>query len=379
MSQKPDAVLVLEDGTMFHGTALGALGTTTGEIVFNTSMTGYQEILTDPSYRGQIVMMTYPLIGNYGVNEEDVESHRPWAQGFVIREMSRLHSNWRSTEHLDQYLQQHGIVGLEGIDTRALTRHLRTVGVMRGLVSSVEHNPARLLEMTRQIPSIIGQDLVREVTCEAPYRWQQEDEDMAALHHEAERLWHVVVLDCGVKFNILRQLHCSGCRVTVVPAATTTEAILAYRPDGVVLSNGPGDPEGVPYIVEAVRRLLSEVPIFGICLGHQLLGLALGGRTYKLKFGHRGANHPVMDVRTHRVAITTQNHGFAVDLDSLQRHHDIEVTHTSLYDRTVEGLRHKQLPILSVQYHPEASPGPHDTSYLFDEFIGLMTAHAQTH
>lgn len=386
MTTKPEAVLVLEDATVFTGFALGAIGTATGEVVFNTSMTGYQEILTDPSYKGQIIAMTYPLIGNYGVNDEDVESNRPWAQGFVVRELSGLRSNWRASDDLDQYLKQHHIVGIEGVDTRALTRHLRSVGVLRGLISSEERNIDRLVDLARHIPSIVGQDLVREVTCQSPYTWREDDSNFSAVGQKrlpsplTEKPRHVVVLDCGVKLNILRKLHQSGCRVTVVPAFTTVNEIRAYEPDGVVLSNGPGDPAAVPYAIDTVRQLLGDFPIFGICLGHQLLGIALGGHTYKLKFGHRGANHPVMDMRTKRVAITSQNHGFSVDLSSLQRHRDdIELTHVSLYDRTVEGFRHKQLPLLAVQYHPEASPGPHDASYLFGEFISIMSAHAKTH
>ncbi len=386
MTLKSEALLVLEDATTFRGLALGAIGTTTGEVVFNTSMTGYQEILTDPSYKGQIVTMTYPLIGNYGVNEDDVESKRPWINGFVVRELSGIHSNWRARDHLDRYLKAHAVVGIEGIDTRALTKHLRSVGALRGLISSEERDVDRLIDMAKQIPPIVGQDLVREVTCAIPYVWGEGTQEptgrlapSAPASHQGFR-HHVVVLDCGVKLNILRRLHERGCRITVVPASTAVDEIKAYRPDGVVLSNGPGDPEAVPYAIETVRRLLHEdVPIFGICLGQQLLGLALGGHTYKLKFGHRGANHPVMDTRTRRVSITAQNHGFSVDLASLQRCHDVELTHISLYDRTVEGFRHKQLPVLAVQYHPEASPGPHDASYLFDEFIATMSAYAKTH
>jgi len=377
-TSKSEAFLVLEDATVFRGRALGAIGTATGEVVFNTSMTGYQEILTDPSYKGQIVAMTYPLIGNYGVNDADTESRQPWVQGFVIRELSSLSSNWRSQEHLDHYLTRHHIVGITGIDTRALTKHLRSVGTLRGLISSQERNVDRLIEMACRIPSIVGQDLVREVTCQIPYIWPVEESgDTTTPRAELQR--HVVILDCGVKMNIVRELYRSGCHVTIVPATTTADQIRSYEPDGIVLSNGPGDPEGVPYAIETAKHLLEDYPIFGICLGQQLLGLALGGRTYKLKFGHRGANHPVLDTRNHHVAITAHNHGFSVDLSSLQHNNDIELTHVSLYDRTVEGFRHKRLPVLAVQYHPEASPGPHDASYLFDEFATMMTGHAQTH
>ncbi|MBN1793764.1 MAG: glutamine-hydrolyzing carbamoyl-phosphate synthase small subunit [Candidatus Omnitrophica bacterium] len=354
------ALLMLEDGTCFEGQTFGASGTKTGEVVFNTSMSGYQEILTDPSYKGQIVAMTYPLIGNYGVNEEDVESHRPWVEGFLIREKSNLASNWRSTESLEDYLRQHDIPGIEGIDTRALTRHIRSAGAMKAVISTDEAiSRDSLLTLVRKSDSLVGKDLVKEVTSDKPQCWNKKG------------AYKVVVLDCGVKYNILRELAKRNCEVYVAPAYSSAKDILGQKPHGVLLSNGPGDPAGVPYVVETVKGLVGKIPLFGICLGHQMLGLALGGKTFKLKFGHHGANHPVKDTTTGKIAITVQNHGFCVDVESLNDP-DIEITHINLNDQTVEGLRHKKLPLFAVQFHPEASPGPNDAKYLFDEFINLM-------
>jgi len=366
------AFLVLRDGRVFQGRALGAIGEAEGEVIFNTAMSGYQEILTDPSYRGQIVAMTYPLIGNYGVNEEDVESRRPWVNGFIVKEASSIASNFRSATTLDAYLQAHGIVGIQGIDTRALTRHLRDHGAQDGIVSSVAAGPADLVARVRDVPGLVGRDLVAEVTAEAPYTWAQGGWERARGYvAPPPPRFTVVAYDCGIKWNILRQLRMAGCDVTVVPASTPAAAVLERKPDGLFLSNGPGDPEGVPYLIGAVRALLGRVPIFGICLGHQILGLAGGGRTYKLPFGHHGANHPVKDLATGKVEITAQNHGFAVDPASLAGH-GWEATHVNLNDDTCEGLRHREWPAFSVQYHPEASPGPHDANYLFHRFTDLM-------
>jgi len=339
-----------------------------GEVVFNTSMTGYQEVLTDPSYKGQIVTMTYPLIGNYGINAEDVESGRIQVEGFVVREYEPVPSNWRSRETLSHYLNRQGIVGIEGVDTRALTRHIRLAGAMKGVISTSDLDPASLTQKARASRGLVGRDLVKDVTCQEAYLWP----------HEKGTRHKVVALDCGIKFNIVRSLAERGCDVTIVPAYTRAEAIRALNPDGLLLSNGPGDPEPVTYAVDTIKRLMPDCPILGICLGHQLLGLAFGGRTYKLKFGHRGANHPVKNLLTGQVEITSQNHGFCVDIDSI---HDpaIEITHINLNDQTVEGMRHRTLPIFSIQYHPEASPGPHDASYLFDQFIHMMDREGKTH
>jgi carbamoyl-phosphate synthase small subunit len=366
------AVLALADGRVFEGEPLGAAGEVAGEVVFNTAMAGYQEILTDPSYKGQIVCMTYPLIGNTGVNPEDVESHRPWVEGFVVREASPIPSSWRQTATLDEYLRAHGIVGIQGIDTRALTRHLRDHGAQEGVVSTEDPDPQSLVAKAKASPGLVGRDLVKEVTCQAAYGWTESVWRLGAGYGPApEPSCHVVAYDSGIKRNILRQLVAAGCRVTVLPAFASAEDVLALQPDGLFLSNGPGDPEGVPYLADAVRRLAGRLPVFGICLGHQILALALGGRTYKLPFGHHGANHPVQDLASGRVEITAQNHGFAVDADSCGRA-GLEVTHVNLNDGTCEGLRHRGLPVFSVQYHPEASPGPHDAHYLFRRFMTLM-------
>lgn len=365
-----DAYLALEDGRIFKGKSFGAQGEKSGEIVFNTSITGYQEILTDPSYKGQIVTMTYPLIGNYGINPEDIESESPKVEGFVVKEWSRLFSNWRAKERLDEYLKKHNILGIEGIDTRALTRHIRIAGAMKAVLSTIDNDHDSLIKKARSSPSLIGKDLVKEVTCLKPYLWKDKE-----LYEEYR--FNVVVMDFGVKYNILRKLNALGCKIYVVPADTSASEILTYKPDGLVLSNGPGDPTGVPYAIETVRSLLDKLPIFGICLGHQLLGLALHGKTYKLKFGHRGGNQPVKNLCTGKVEITAQNHGFSVDINSLDPD-EVELTHINLNDQTVEGIRHKKLPVFSVQYHPEASPGPHDAGYLFKEFVSLMY-NAKTH
>jgi carbamoyl-phosphate synthase small subunit len=370
--EAPRAFIVLEDGTIFEGTSFGAPGEKTGEVVFNTSMTGYQEILTDPSYKGQIVTMTYPLIGNYGVNEDDVESIKPHVEGFIIRENSPIHSNWRAQNSLSRFLKSHGILGIEGVDTRALTKHIRTAGAMKAIISTEDMNMDRLIEKAKASPGLIGRDLVKEVTCLAPYPWESRlPAPFPPPFASRDRRHRVIAMDFGVKHNILRLLESLGCDIIVVPASTTADEILSLHPDGIVLSNGPGDPEGVSYAIETARELIGQKPILGICLGHQILGLALGGRTYKLKFGHHGANHPVKDLKKGKVSITAQNHGFCVDIDSLSDE-EIELTHLNLNDQTVEGMRHRKLPIISIQYHPEASPGPHDALYLFEDFIGMM-------
>jgi carbamoyl-phosphate synthase small subunit len=370
------ALLALADGRVFRGHACGAGGEASGEVVFNTSMTGYQEILTDPSYHGQMVCMTYPLIGNYGITPEDAESRRPWVNGFIVKEACGYPSNWRGRMRLDDYLREHGIVAIQGIDTRALTRHLRDHGAQEGIISTVEADADRLVERARALPGLVGRDLVSEVSVAEPHGWDQGTWDLARGYTAPpEPRFRVVAYDSGIKQTILRQLASLGCGVTVVPARTPAEAVLEMRPNGVFLSNGPGDPEGAPYLVESVRGLVGRTPIFGICLGNQILGLALGGRTYKLKFGHHGANHPVRDLSTGRVEITAQNHGFSVDPTSLAKL-GLEETHVNLNDGTSEGMRHRELPIFSVQYHPEASPGPHDAHYLFHRFIDLMSGGA---
>jgi len=367
------ARLVLEDGTIVHGRAFGARSDGQGEVVFNTALTGYEEVVTDPSYRGQIVVMTAPEIGNTGWNVEDLESARPWLSGFVVRELSPVVSNWRAQSSLDEVLQKAGVPGIEGVDTRMLTQKLRDQGAMRGLITSDGRlSDAAILDYVRKTPGLEGRDLVREVTSPKSFAWEEPSwrhaQDPSL---ERARDKHVVAYDFGMKRNILRMLVDAGCRVTVVPATTPATEVLALKPDGVFLSNGPGDPAAVTYAAEATRAILAKkVPLFGICLGHQILGLALGGATYKLKFGHHGANCPVMDLSTRKVEITSQNHGFAVDVDSLRGKADL--THVNLNDNTVEGMRLGDRPAFSVQYHPEASPGPHDASYLFDRFMALI-------
>ena len=382
------ATLALENGTWFEGEAAGATGQTGGEVVFNTAMTGYQEVLTDPSYKGQIVTMTSPHIGNYGVTPEDVESARIWAEGFVVKEASQQDSNWRSKQGLHDYLKVAKIVGIEGLDTRALTRHLREYGSQQGCISHLETQSQRAVEKARQAPAMIGRDLAAEVTCKKSYDWIDGSGEWLPVPEsngrDNTRRWKVVAYDFGVKQNILKRLIDVGCDVHVVPASTTASQVEAVNPDGIFLSNGPGDPEAVVYAVQAMRQLIGRRPIFGICLGHQILGLALGLKTYKLKFGHHGANHPVMDLRTRKVEITSQNHNFAVQIPGLgdlipDRSPIVEtdfgkaaVTHMSLNDRSIEGLACIDQPVISVQYHPEASPGPHDSAYLFTEFVQLM-------
>jgi carbamoyl-phosphate synthase small subunit len=367
------ALLLLEDGFFREGEALGAKGEAFGEVVFNTSITGYQEILTDPSYRGQIVTMTYPLIGNCGIVPEDMESSRPWLSGFVVREASPVRSNWRSTADLKDWLAENGVVGIQGIDTRALTRHLRTEGAKHGVISTGDLDRASLARKLAAAPRIVGIDLVREVTCPVPYMWTEGVAGAPAV----EPVRHVAVLDCGVKRNILRHLVSAGCRVTVLPASARAEEILATGAGGLVVSNGPGDPEPVQYVIDTVRTLLGRLPIFGICLGQQMLALAMGGKTYKLKFGHHGGNHPVKELLSGRIAITSQNHGFNVDVDSVTSP-GTKVTHVNLYDGTAEGLENESLRIFSVQYHPEASPGPHESASLFTRFTRMVDAAGNT-
>jgi len=367
------AVLLLEDGTFFEGKAFGARGTRCGEVVFNTSMTGYQEILTDPSYHEQIITMTYPLIGNVGTNPEDWESRRIFASGFIVKENCNYPSNWRNRLSLDRYLKENDVVGLEGIDTRMLVKHIREQGAMRGILSSAESRISVLRRKLDEYPGLVGRDIVKNVTCRRPYNWNKATFDVLNNRYlkPAEKKYRVVAFDFGIKRNILRLLCAHGCEVRVVPAHASAEQVLRYEPDGVFLSNGPGDPAPVGYAIETIRRLLGKVPIFGICLGHQLLALALGARTYKLKFGHRGANHPVKNLRTGKIEITSQNHGFCVDIDSLDARR-VELTHLNLNDHTVEGIYCQNELAFSVQYHPEASPGPHDSNYLFQQFTEMM-------
>ncbi|MDP6778192.1 MAG: glutamine-hydrolyzing carbamoyl-phosphate synthase small subunit [Candidatus Latescibacteria bacterium] len=369
------ALLALEDGTVYEGRSFGAPGERSGEAVFNTSMTGYQEILTDPSYKGQIVAMTYPLIGNYGINPDDVESSGPQVEAFVVKEYCHFPSNWRSREPLADYLKRHDIPGIEGIDTRDLTRHIRTQGAMRSVLSTEDLDPDSLVTKAQASPGLVGRDLVKEVTCPEPYRWSEGLHDVLegrTAEPSRETRFRVAAYDFGIKQNILRYLVDRGCDVTVFPADAPAGQLLDTDPHGIFLSNGPGDPEPLTYAVDSIRTLIQQLPTFGICLGHQLLGLALGGRTYKLKFGHRGANQPVKQIATGKVEITSQNHGFAVDIESLDQE-AVELTHVNLNDGTLEGLRHRELPLFCVQYHPEASAGPHDAEYLFEEFAALMS------
>jgi len=374
------ALLALEDDRFFEGESFGGTGTQVGEICFNTAMTGYQEVLTDPSYRGQIVAMTYPLIGNYGINSLDRESRSPHVRGFVIEELTDIPSNWRSEMSLDEYLRKWKISGVQGIDTRALARHLRTRGAMKACLTTEEISPEEAAQRAIEGEGVIGMDYVREVSTPEIYRWDPEDKLSAPWsitpgNGGGKRTlppirFHIAAYDYGIKENILRLLRQKGFGVTVVPASTIAEEVLALDPDGIFLSNGPGDPAALPYAHKAVHDLMGKKPIFGVCLGHQILGFAFGGSTFKLKFGHRGANQPVKDLRSGKVAITAQNHGFAVDPHSLPP--NVEVTHINLNDGTVEGMRHKELPIFSVQYHPEAAPGPHDASYFFEQFADLI-------
>jgi len=356
------AILALEDGKIFKGDSFGASGERYGEIVFNTSMAGYQEILTDPSYKGQIVTMTYPLIGNYGVNDEDPESHKVFTEGLVVKEYSKIASNWRSKKTLGEYLNDNNILGIEGVDTRALTLHIRRAGELKAVLSTIDLDENSLVRKAKSSPGLLGVDLIKEVIPQKTYEWNSKGR------------YKVVVLDCGVKFNILRELEKNNCKVVVVPAKADSKKILEMKPDGILLSNGPGDPAAAPYIVKTVQDLIGKLPMFGICLGHQMLGQAFGGKTYKLKFGHHGGNHPVKDLKTGKAAITVQNHGFCVDLDTLNKK-EIEATHMNLNDQTLEGMRHKKLPIFSVQFHPEASPGPRDAEYLFGRFVEMMKNH----
>jgi len=387
------ALLALADGACFEGRALGYEGETVGEVVFNTAMTGYQEVLTDPSYKGQIITMTCSHIGNYGTTPEDSESRRLWAEGFVVMEASRLASNWRGTHTIHEYLTQAKVVAIEGLDTRALTRYLREHGSQQGVITHGGLDTAQAVTKARKAPGIVGRDLAAEVTCERSYEWKAgsgawtPDGSGSRSDRQRRRPWQIVAYDFGVKQNILNRLVDVGCHVTVVPASTTAAEIDARKPDGIFLSNGPGDPEGVPYAVEAVRTLIGRYPIFGICLGHQILGLALGLETYKLKFGHHGANHPVIDLRSRKVEITSQNHNFAVKtpvsfseaptspptVDT--KYGRLSITHLSLNDHSIEGMVCMDQPVFSVQYHPEASPGPHDSAYLFEEFVRLMETH----
>jgi carbamoyl-phosphate synthase small subunit len=378
MTNRTPALLALEDGTTWPGTALGAIGERAGEVIFNTAMTGYQEVLTDPSYYGQIVVMTAPHIGNTGVNLDDEESVKPWLSGFVVRAASPRVSSWRATAALDDYLRDHGVVGISGVDTRALVRHIREAGALRGVISSADPQPDRLVAAARAAPSMEGLDLVPYVTCSEPYHWVEGDggwglgdgRSSSQPPSSTSHPLHVVAYDFGIKKNILRLLADQGCRITVVPATTPAAEALAHQPDGIFLSNGPGDPAAVTYAIAAVRDLLGRRPLFGICLGHQILGLALGGTTYKLRFGHHGGNQPVRFCDTGQVEISSHNHGFAVDANSLPE--GVEVTHTNLNDGCVEGLRARDLRAFSVQYHPEAAPGPHDAAYLFGQFVELM-------
>jgi carbamoyl-phosphate synthase small subunit len=367
------AVLALADGRVFVGKSFGASGEVTGEVVFNTAMSGYQEVLTDPSYRGQMVTMTYTQIGNTGINPEDIESKQLYLSGFIVKEYLDCHSNWRATMSLDAYLKENGVVGIHGLDTQALTRHLRDCGAQNGIISTVDLDSDSLVRKARAVPSMAGLDLASGVSCSEPYHWKEKLWALGTGYSDAvsgELKYRVVAYDFGIKYNILRCLVSAGCDVTVVPATFPAEQALAMNPDGIFLSNGPGDPEPMKAVIENIRKFIGKKPIFGICLGHQLLGLALGGQTMKLKFGNHGSNLPVMDLATGKVEITAQNHGFSVDIASLS--HACDLAHENLNDQTVEGMRHKDLPIFSVQHHPEASPGPHDSHYLFGRFVEMM-------
>jgi carbamoyl-phosphate synthase small subunit len=372
-----EARLALENGTVFRGECFGAAGEVTGEVVFNTSLTGYQEILTDPSYCGQIVTMTYPLIGNYGINFDDLESAKPQVAGFIVREYFDFHSNWRAKQSLGDWLREHHVIAIQGIDTRMLTKMIRTTGAMRGIISTEDLDDDSLVRKARRSPEMAGLDLTKVVTCKEVSHWDAIDGTLynlapqAATDPQDGKRFNVVVYDYGAKHNILRRLTTYGCNLTVVPSDTSAERVLEMNPDGIFLSNGPGDPAATKYAIKTIRKLVEKKPMFGICLGHQLLALALGGKTFKLKFGHRGANHPVKNLLTNEIEITTQNHGFAVDWSSMDER-SLELTHINLNDQTVEGFRHRELPIFCVQYHPEASPGPHDSDYLFRDFIELM-------
>ena len=372
--KKDRAILILQDGTTFEGSSFGYEGDATGEVVFNTSMIGYQEILTDPSYKGQIVTMTYPMIGNYGVNVDDVESSKPQVEGFIVKEYSRVYSNYRASESLGDYLKRHRIPGIEGIDTRELVRHLRDKGAQPGLISTQDFDIKRLKKRAKSLPSMEGQDLVRDVTCDKSYIWKEGTYSVSSAglnKADAKRAKRkVVAYDFGIKKNILRHLVDAGCEVKVVPASTSAEQVLAEKPDGVFLSNGPGDPAAVTYAIDNTRKLIGKVPIFGICLGHQILGLAMGATTYKLKFGHRGGNQPVKNLKTGKIEITAQNHGFAIEPNSLKKAG--AMTHLHLNDKTVSGFCKEADGVLAVQYHPESSPGPHDSTYLFEEFRKMM-------
>jgi len=374
LRQQSPAILVLEDGNVFPGYAFAGTGEVCGEVVFNTGMTGYQEVITDPSYKGQIVTMTYPLVGNYGINPEDMESDGIYLEGFIVKEYHSRPSNWQSRQTLQAFLEAHGKLGVEGLDTRALTRRLRLTGAMKGILSTETTDIARLIEKVRAYPGLVGRDLVKEVACQTPYHWKDgtKQELTGELKNRHKISLRVVVIDCGVKYNILRHLEARGCQVIVLPATATGEDILAWRPDGVLFSNGPGDPAALPYLVAAAAFVLGKVPVFGICLGHQILGQAAGGETEKLKFGHHGINQPVKQEQTGKIEITSQNHGFVVIPNSVTRCR--EATHENLNDGTSEGLSYPELMAFSVQYHPEAAPGPHDAAYLFDRFVAMMSA-----
>ena len=377
------AILAFADGTIYEGVSFGAKGETSGEIVFNTSITGYQEILTDPSYKGQIVNMTYPLIGNYGICEKDHESIQPYVEGLIIKELSPFPSNWRSIMSLDEFLKNRGIIGIQGIDTRALTRHIRDNGEQVGIISTVDTDPQLLISKANGLSGLEGKDLVKEVTCQKTYQWEESEINLGMVsgntHEQPEnnKQYNVIVYDCGVKYNILRKLKNYNCDVTVVPACTSAKEVLSMKPDGIVVSNGPGDPAAVPYMVENITDIIGKKPVMGICLGNQIIAQALGYKTFKLKFGHHGGNQPVMDLRTKKVAITSQNHCFAVDGESLNNGESskfgkVEITHINLNDKSIEGLKCLGVPAFAVQYHPEASPGPHDSGYIFNEFIEMM-------